>query len=387
MSASRGTHQRHFVDVWNPSYAADSMDAHLTLLRAAAKRFERKEIVDEALHVWWGKVRSPHRQQELKQLPDVREIAAELESDHERECHLYLTDYSSLYVGHVDAISEADARTLPGAQVPGYYDALGLACDFWYRLLDIRRLATDTRAVIAELKPLLNLGYNEMPVSLYGGMVGLPLVAYRPDGRRFFDAENRDDVIDGHLWAEFDAEQAGVGAIERELRENLFGEEGWTALDPAARSFIASAEKVFRDQRADPAFDYGPVITNLAKALEVICNAVLRQVAPILPRELRQVTVDGKPLDLADGRHLSLGQLAHVLRPKGALQRALRQRLENGDWFVDRFPGALNEVVQVRNPGAHREQIGRESAIGVRDRLVGVGCQGVFTELTKVKLR
>jgi hypothetical protein len=197
---------------------------------------------------------------------------------------------------------------------------MGLSCDFWYRLLDIRRLATnDTRAVIAELKGLRNLGYNEMPVSLYGGMVDLPLVVYRADGRRFFDAENRDQIIDGRLWAEFDAETVGVGVIGRELRENLFGDEGWTALDPAARAFIASAEKVFRDQRADRAFDYGPIISNLAKALEVICNGVLRQVGSSLPRELRQVTVDGRQLDLADGKHLSLGQLAHVLRPRGAL--------------------------------------------------------------------
>ena len=63
-----------------------------------------------------------------------------------------------------------------------------MACDFWYKLLDLRRLATDTRAVIAELKGLRNLGYHEMPVSLYGGMVDLPLVTYRQDARRFFDA-------------------------------------------------------------------------------------------------------------------------------------------------------------------------------------------------------
>jgi hypothetical protein len=386
MSAAHEARQRHVVDVWNPSYAADSMDAHLTVLLDAARRFERKEIAEEGLHVWWGKVRSPHRQQELKHLPEVLEIAAELDGDAERECHLYLTDYSSLYVGHVDSIAQDDIRTSPGAQVPGYYDAMELTCDFWYRLLDIRRLATnDTRAVIAELKGLRNLGYNEMPVSLYGAMVDLPLVVYRADGRRFFDADNRDQIIDGRLWAEFDAETVGVGAIGRELRENLFGEEGWTALDPAARAFIASAEKVFRDQRADPAFDYGPIISNLAKAIEVICNGVLRQVGSSLPRELRQVTIDGKPLDLADGRHLSLGQLAHVLRPKRSLQRALRQRLENGDWFVDSFPGVLNEVVQVRNPGVHRERVGRDSATRLRDKLVGVGCQGVFSELAKVQ--
>ncbi len=102
------------------------MDAHLTLLRAAAKRFERKEIVDEALHVWWGKVRSPNRQQDLKHMPQIHEIAAELAGDETRECHLYLTDYSSLYVGHVDEIRMEDVRSSDAAHVPAYYAETGL---------------------------------------------------------------------------------------------------------------------------------------------------------------------------------------------------------------------------------------------------------------------
>ena len=41
------------------------------------------------------------------------------------------------------------------------------------------------------------------------------------------------------------------------------------ALDPAARTFIASAERIFRDQRPDPGFDFGMIVGNLAKAVEV----------------------------------------------------------------------------------------------------------------------
>ena len=378
--------QHHLVDVWNPSYATEPMEAHLALLVDAARRYERGEVAEERVHVWWGKVRSAHRMQDLKVLPDVLRLAAELEEDADRECHLYLTDYSSLYVAHVDAIAQRDVRADPAAQVPAYYAMLGLECDFWYRLLDLRRMAaSDTRGVIAELKALRNLGYGGMPVSLYGGMVDLPLIVERADGRRFFDEESRDLLIDGRLWAEFDAESVGVGALERELRDNLFGEEAWTALDPAARAFIASAEKVFREQRADPAFDYGPVVTNLAKAVEVTANAILHRAGPVLPREVRRVTVEGREVDLGDPRHLTLGQLSVVLR-KASLQRALRRRLEHGDWFVDGFPGVLGAVAQLRNPAAHRERIARAPAAALRDRLVGVGCQGAFIELTRVRL-
>ena len=37
--------------------------------------------------------------------------------------------------------------------------------------------------MIAELKLLRNPEYHDRPVSLYGGMVDLPLIVVRPDGK------------------------------------------------------------------------------------------------------------------------------------------------------------------------------------------------------------
>jgi hypothetical protein len=94
------TPQRHFVDVWNPSYASNAMEAHLAVLLSADQEY-----------VWWGKVRSSNRQQPLRHLAAALEIGAELEADQDREGHLYLTDYRSLYVAHIDTIT-------PGEEVP-----------------------------------------------------------------------------------------------------------------------------------------------------------------------------------------------------------------------------------------------------------------------------
>jgi len=384
VSAKEATPQRHFVDVWNPSIASDAMTAHLTVLLEDARRTKG---TDDAPYVWWGKVHSRNRRQDLPHLGAILDIAAELDRDTEgeRECRLYLTDYRSLYVSLVDRISRDDVRTSDPEHVPAYYGASGLECDFWYRLLDIRRLvADDTSVVIAKLRTLSNLGYDNRPVSLYGGMVDLPLLVHAPDGERLFDLDERAGVTDDRLWAELDAEAVGVGRMERDLRENLLGDEVWLALDPAARTFIASAETILRQQRADPAFDFAPVVTNLAKAVEVTCNAVLRRVGPSLPRELRQVKLDGKTLDLATS-HLSIGQLAMVLRNRSPLHRALRQRLRNGDWFVDTFPAVLSDVAGVRNPAAHRSRTDAETAIRLRNRLMGVGDRAILVELTRVQ--
>jgi hypothetical protein len=380
--------QRHLLDVWNPSYASNAMEAHLAVLLVAADRFNKHES-DAEPHVWWGKIRSPNRRDPaLKHLPDILEIAAELDRDDARDCNLYLTDYRSLYVGQVDAIVTDDVRITDPGHVPAYYAENGLECDFWYRLLDLRRLvADDTTMVISKLRSLRNLGYDSRPVSLYGGMVDLPLIVERADDERFFSEETREAVTDGRLWAECDAEAVGVGTMERELRENLFGDDAWLALDPAARTFLASAERIFRDQRSDPGFDYGPVVTNLAKALEVTVNAIIRRVAPKLPRELRTVAVGAERVELGAGKPLSVGQLAKLLGDRTALHRALRQRLEHGDWFVDIFPKVLGAVAGIRNPAAHSQRISREAAGRVRSALMGIGCQGAFVELAKVRVK
>ncbi len=94
---------------------------------------------------------------------------------------------------------------------------------------------------------------------------------------------------------------------------------------------------------------------------------------------------DGETIELGGRGHLSTGQLAHVLRGKTPLHRQLRQRLHNGDWFVDAFPGVLSQVAGLRNPGVHQAHIGRDEVIQLRNLLVGVGCQGALIELAKVR--
>ena len=379
--------QRHFVDVWNPSYASNAMEAHLAVLLHWAAKYDADEADEEEIYVWWGKVRSPNRQQPLKHLDSAVAIGQELDQDEDREGHLYLTDYRSLYVAHVDRITQEDVRSRSLDHVPAYYTQ-NLECDFWYRVVDIRRLvADDTLGVIAELKNLRNVDYSDRPVSLYGGMVDLPLIVVRPDGARFFDPAVRDPVTEGTLWAEFDAQSVGLGAMERELRENLFGDAAWMALEPAARTFIATAEKVFRDHRSDAAFDFGPVVGSFSKAVEVTCNAILSRVLGRIPVQARRVNVDGHTIDLGEGRHLTLGEFARLVGGERALNAELTRRLENGSWFTGSLPAILDDLRTVRNPGTHAERVERETATRWRDRLVGVGTQGILVELARVRPR
>ncbi len=378
---------RHLLTVWNPSYEADALQQHLELLLQRMADFREGRRDEEEAYVWWGKVRSSNRQQPLPHLTDVLQLDPPAEPNPEApELHLYLTDYRSLYVALVSEITQDDVLADDADAVPAYYRERQLHCDCWFRLWDIRRLVhDDTPSVVRELAKLRNTRYNDRPVSIYGGMVDLPLIVSREDESRWFDRDTRLRLIGEKFWAEYDAERSGAAAMQRELRENRFGTAAWEALDPAARGFIASAEEVFRRHRDDPTFNLHGVVTDYANAVEVQVNQLLRQGLWMAPEQLRIANVDGTRLDLSRQGPLSLGQLARVIGEDEARNKHLKQKL--GEWFAASLPAILNELKELRNPAAHGGVLGRAEVIALRNRLLGVGSKGQLLELALVKPR
>lgn len=378
----------HLVAVWNPVFGPDVMQMHLEVLMEFARRLRAGRAGEDDVYVWWGRLRSPHRRQPLPHLDEILALdAAIARGDPEPETHLFLTDYRSLYVAHVGEVTTENVTQSDPAHVPEYYAIHHLLADCWFRLWDVRRLVSDdTPSVARELSRLRNTRYHGQPVSIYGGMVDLPLLVTDPLEPRYFDADVRDQATGGRLWVEFDAERAGIGAMERELRENVLGDDVWAGLEPAARSFIASAEKMYRDNLGEHAFDFAGVIVEFAKALEVQCNTLLRRALCDAPAEARRINVDGRTVDVREAPWLSLGQLQRLLGEQWETSQYLRRRLVNGEWFVGSFPVVLREFAEQRNTAAHRRRIRREEATAWRDQMLGVGCLGHLVQLGRTRL-
>ncbi len=74
-----------------------------------------------------------------------------------------------------------------------------------------------------------------------------------------------------------------------------------------------------------------------AHGLEVTVNAIIRRVAPKLPRELRTVAIAYDKVELGVNRPLSVGQLAKLQGDRPALHRAFRLCLEHTEWTSPRF--------------------------------------------------
>lgn len=367
--------------MWNPSYAGDALEAHANLLLELASAAGGN--LDD-VYVWWGKVRSVNRQKPLEHQDEVLSLDAEVES--REEIQLYLTDYRSLYVAEVGAIATDNVAVTDARHTPSYYRERDLACDFWFQLWDIRALVLDdTLAVQEELRQLRVLRYGDRPVSLYGGMVDLPLIVSRPDGTTFFAEDERRQLTDGRLWVEADADRHGLGGLMADLRDNVFGVRVWSAVVPQGRTFVATAERLMRDHRRDASFDFAAVLVELAKAVEVQVNATLAAAFRAAPVEIAHANVDGKSVELSRWRTQSLGQLSRTIAHERARAEWLVRHLEHGSWFVEQLPPILEELARHRNPAAHSQRLSREDAIPIRERLVGIGCAGTIAELAQVR--
>jgi hypothetical protein len=380
------TPPRHLVSVWNPAYAVDAMDAHVSVLvdRARAHREGRLETEDD-VHVWWGRIRSPRRQTQLPHLADILQLDDQLAKD--VPTYLYLTDYSSLYVADLNTITVDNIREQEETAFPKYYG--DQPCDLWFQIWDIRRLvADDTPGVIQELRKLHNVGYFDQPVSLYGGMTNLPLVVWRETEVDWFG--DRAELTEGRLWAERDAEyRHEVARLSTDLRDNLFGERIWGLMEPATRTFLASAEAVVRARREDPTFDFSGPAVEYAKALETEVNAILldylRRALEDSPGSDRFVRTDKGEIDL--GRsfgHQSLGTLRRLLTDEPKVGRALETVASaHRKFFTDpyRLPSVLEAAANLRNPAAHAAALGRDDLMRFRARLVGIGQLGALVDL------
>src|SRR5690606_11883419 len=116
-----------------------------------------------------------------------------------------------------------------------------------------------------------------------------------------------------------DAEMRGDTArMALDLRDNLLSPTIWAALEPTTRTFLASAEAVFRSRASDPAFTFSGPAVEYAKAVEVELNALLM---PALARFMRSrpeaertVRLGNRPVDLIGPvPHQTLGVLRVML--------------------------------------------------------------------------
>ena len=83
----------------------------------------------------------------------------------------------------------------------------------------------------------------------------------------------------------------------------------------------------------------------------------------------------------------SLGVILHLLERDATVARVLGSVFGAADagWLRSQAPLELRGLLDLRNPAAHSEAIGRERAEKVRSQGIGIGCEGVLVRVARVK--
>jgi hypothetical protein len=360
---------RHVVTVWNPHYAPSAMDDHLSVLLDWARRHAEGAPPDEDVYVWWAKLASAHRPEPMRHRAEVLALG---EQAARAETHLYITEYRSLYVAHVADVVAEDVRedAEERAHIPAYYFDRPETADCWFQLWDIRRLVSDDGPAVADvLRRLLNTRHDDHPVSLYGGMVEMPLLVRCAEEEPGWFSD-RASLLGETRWVERDGQARGeTERLAGELRDNLIGREGWARLSLTARGFLSTGEAVYRRHRDDLQFDFSSAAIEYAKAIEVELNALLR---PGL-------------VAAGEGGHVNLGRMAHALeQPKPAMRRWLDQRFgSEARYLTGPLARKLSVFAVLRNRSAHAEPVSLQTATALREETLGIGQEGLMVRLAR----
>jgi len=383
----------HLISLWNPTYSNVAMDVHLRVLLRWADLSDQGEASPADVYVWWARLRSPERKGAHPHQSQILKLDRQIRDG--VETHLYLTDYRSLYVGHVAEITAADLPTERPEEkkhIPDY--VLEHEAGFWFRLKDLRQVVSgDLAGTELEIQKLRNTLTPERPVSMYGGILDAPMIVRRDPPVSWF--EKKEELTGGQLWAQLEAQLRGESKrVARQLRDNLFGPKLWRAMEPASRTFLTSAEAVYRSRADDPGFDFSTVAIEYAKAVEVELNALIfpaiRSVLAGKAPKQREIHGTHARIDLGKPvRHQTLGAIAYYLDQSSLVQKAIRTGLhKDAGWILsDSFRRELENLLKLRNPAAHWEITTGDVVGEHRATLLGIGCEGFLARLIRAKVR
>ena len=230
--------------------------------------------------------------------------------------------------------------------------------------------------------------YYNQPVSLYGGMVNLPLVVTRPDGLNFFDptaAASRPTPL--------------CGPVRRggsELRSPRSSAHCATASLASAWNCVRPRRAIVHRNGGKSTATIGPIrpstgaVVGSFRALEVHVGGTLESSSVRENAMMRHMNVDGSTVDLANARGLSLSRSFMCCPPTRDDGR--RWSILSTTWTVahtDLFIGGARSVPQVRNDATHGRRIDQRTASSWRNQFLGVGSTdpGHLVQLAEGQLR
>ena len=237
---------KNLIILYNPYYQNDVIEQHLKVL------IENEKVA-------FGKVKSKLKNMEQIFQEQLEEIYKSV--DETNHIQLFLTDYSSMYVAKVIAVSKDDLYDL----APAYYKEKNLEVETWYIISDICEIVKNdfekTRDEILANFTTTNFGNHTYAV--YGNSYVYPLIVDMKYKIDYFDCEDEEfrfypDIFKSQKFL----------AIKQNLIDYTFGSKYIYNLHPNSLSNIISSAIEIQEHKLDNTYDFSSIVIKYSKTLE-----------------------------------------------------------------------------------------------------------------------
>ena len=294
-----------------------------------------------------------------------------------------MTDYSSVYVAKVVEVISDDCLGL----APAYYSEKKLDVENWFIISDIRRIVHNDFEHVRDhiLGNFTTPNFGDHHYAIYGNKYVYPLVVEMDKTVDYFETENDDFKFFTEIYKSEKSLE-----MKKNLIDYRFGEDVFYALHPNTQDAIISAEIEYEENKNDPLYDFTSVVIKFSKAFEKEIYLFMRELFLLLIKQdkyLRDIeySVQGRDFRLSDHKNYkpNIGTNNYLIKNydiKNAINKHVGNATLRHFIFVS-IPKSIQGIQSIRNESVHGESASLAEAVKVRKSLVGIGENGVLSDL------
>lgn len=362
---------KNLLILYNPYYQNDVIEQHLKVLT------ENKKVA-------FGKVKSKLKNMEhafQEQLDAIYQTV-----DESNHLQLFLTDYSSIYVAKVIAVSNEDLYDL----APAYYKEKNLEVETWYVISDMCEIVRNdfekTRDEILANFTTTNFGNHTYAV--YGNSYVYPLMVDMKYEINYFDYDDEEFKYYPDM---FKSEK--FLAIKQNLVDYSFGSKYIFQFHPNSLSNIISSEIELQEHKLDSTYDFSSIVIKYSKTLEQEIYLFIKTLFRFLIEKNPNIenicySIQGFEYTVKDifKYKPNFGTYKFLLKNE-TIKEEIAQGLEKhiGFFIQKKLVNYIFYIQDIRNETVHDKPATLNDANTLRDKILGIAHESILVELVKYK--
>lgn len=351
--------------LYNPYYQDDVIEQHLKVL------IEREIVA-------FGKIKAKFRDMKNDFSNELENIYAN--TSEENFLQLFLTDYSSLFVAKVVAVSSEDESNI----APIYYKEKTLDVEKWFIIRDIRELVRDDFNSVRDnfLSNFTTPNFNNRTYTIYGNAYVYPLIVEQKSKVNYFESGDK-FYPDIYKSSEF-------LNIKDSLIRYSFGKYVINLMHPDSIENIISAEMEYNANVQNPLYDFSAVVVKYSKTIEQEIYAFAKTLFAWMIRKNPKIakieySIQEIKYTIADifAHKPNLGTYKFLF--KNYMVQDLVSDTPMATYISKNLPNSISSLQDIRNETVHQKPPKFSDVVSLRAKILGIGRDSILAKIVKAK--